>query len=96
MHPRGAGFGPGADYDVVVAKPELVPAGGVHLTTTPSRPIIELTLVGASGKEYVFACAVGTINESRSAAVTAATPRADFFEINFMAQLKPDPDFNVR
>jgi hypothetical protein len=48
---------------------------------------VEVTLVGASGNTYEFACAVGTINESRSAAVTATVPRIDFFEVDFMGQL---------
>jgi hypothetical protein len=73
-----------------------VPTDGVHLTTTPSRPIIEVTFVGASGREYEFACAVGTINESRSVAVTATTPRADFFELNFMTELKLTSEFSSR
>jgi hypothetical protein len=74
----------------------IVPTDGVHLTTTPSRPIIEVTFVGAPGKEYVFACAVGTMNESRSAAVTPTTPRADFFEVNFISRLKLNLNFNAK
>jgi hypothetical protein len=53
-------------------------------------------LVGASGREYVFACAVGTINESRSVAVTATTPRADFLEVNFITELKLTSEFSSR
>jgi hypothetical protein len=53
-------------------------------------------LVGASGKEYVFACAVGTINESRSVAVTATTPKADFLEVNFITELKLTSEFSSR
>jgi hypothetical protein len=64
-----------------------IPAGGVHLTNTPSATILEVTFVGASGNTYELACAVGTINESRRAAVTAAVPSKDFFEVDFMGQL---------
>jgi hypothetical protein len=67
-----------------------IPAGGVHLTNTPSATILEYTLVGASGNTYEFACAVGTISEIRSAADTATTPRTDFFEVDFMAVFNRD------
>ena len=74
----------------------IVPTDGVHLTTTPSRTINEVTLVGASGKEYVFACAVGTINESRSAAAIAEAQNMAFDEVIFMEKLKRGWDFGAR
>ena len=43
--------------------------------------------MGASGNTYELACAVGTINESRRAAVTAAVPSKDFFEVDFMGAI---------
>ena len=50
-----------------------------------------MTLVGAFGREYVFACAVGISNETNNAIAVASAPKpVNFLEIRvcFMALSK--------